>query len=443
MKYTEEQIKSKYKDCLSENEIEKLNYSLPIIKKYLKWKNRLDNIQFIYSVDDFLNCDNCISVNEKLLTNTYCIEFYKQNYRTLDYRKIHLDCKALIVKRRGSPYDIERVSIKNGISIEEALQVVNDLKNKTSGTKENFIKRHGAEKGELKYNEFINKSKSTKENFQKRYGEKWEERWNNYIDSRDSSSLEYWIKKLGNEEGSRKFDQLKYEFSKSTKLEYYKQKYGDKDGVAKFEEVNNSKANTKDDLKLAGYTDEQISDISMKKSIIYNNLKKIYGESKASEMYKQYKRTKVNPFPTKTMEKDTKFKKFSKGPVSKSANIFFSRLETELGRKLRYGKKSDELMLFDINNKKAFFYDCLDIETNTIIEYNGSAYHANDRLSIDEREEWCNPWGKTWKESWELDKTKYDLAIKNGYNLLVVWDYETSGKKRTALKIIELKEILC
>jgi predicted GIY-YIG superfamily endonuclease len=440
MKYSNEQIVEKYHNDLSENEIQKLEYNLVKIKKYIKWKNRLDNIQYKYKIDDFINC---MKDNGEIITNTLSLEFYKQNYGTLNYREIHLKCKSLIVKKRGSQYDIENVSKKRGISIEEAAILVSELKNKTNGSIENFIKRHGEEKGREKFAEFANKSKSTKENFKQRYGDSWEEKWENFLSTRDSSSLEYWIKKLGEEEGAQKHENLRKEFSKSTKLEYFKEKYGDIEGQKEYERINLLKANTKDDLKAAGYSDEQIANISMRKSIIYNNLKNLYGDQAAEQMYKEYKKTKNNPFPVSLLEKSVKFKKLSNGPVSKASVKFFKDLEIALGRSLKYGQKNDELMLFDADNKKAFFYDCLDIETNTIIEYNGSAYHADDRLSPEERLEWCNPWGRTWQESRQIDKIKQEFALKNGYKVIVVWDYEVSGKKRAAIKILEIKKILC
>ena len=49
---------------------------------------------------------------------------------------------------------------------------------------------------------------------------------------------------------------------------------------------------------------------------------------------------------------------------------------------------------------------------------------------------------RTWLECKKREETKHNLAVKMGYKIITVWDYEVYGKNRTLTKIIELGKIL-
>lgn len=89
---------------------------------------------------------------------------------------------------------------------------------------------------------------------------------------------------------------------------------------------------------------------------------------------------------------------------------------------------------FEIETQKRienFYYDILLKGTNIIIEYNGAYWHADpkkykpDDILFDK---------KTAKEIWKKDSLKKEIAIKNGYNIITIWEDEFLEK--------ELEEIL-
>lgn len=438
MKFNKDQILQKYSNILTLQEIKELEYSNEKIKKYLSWKQRLDRIQYKYTLQDFINS---IKLKNNNPTNSLGLEYYKENYGSMDYLDIWQKLKKEIITKRGSPYDVANISKKHGISTEDAINLVNDHKKRTSGSKDNYIRKYGAEEGEIRYRNFVEKSKSTKQNYKNRFGDDWENRWNHFMATRDSSSLQYWISKLGEVKGTEKFKLLQTEFAKASSLNHYLEKYGE-EGASILEKTNLSKGKTLDYYRQNNYSEEFINNLRMKKSPIFNNLKKIYGEEEAKKKYLEYKQTRLNPLPAAHMESKSKYLVFRGGCVSKTSNKFFEHLEKYLERKLQYGQKKKELMLFDSEDKTCYFYDCYDEKTNTIIEFNGSAYHANEKLSEEERLEWCNPWGRTWLECKKREETKHNLAVKMGYKIITVWDYEVYGKNRTLTKIIELGQIL-
>lgn len=131
---------------------------------------------------------------------------------------------------RANPYDIEYVIHRDCISRDSARFLIEGLKNKTAGTKENFIKRHG-EDGETKYNDFRNKSSHSLETFKAKFGKEGEVKYNEYLKKKDSSSLEFFENKFG-EFGERKFNE-KLDKTKQT-LENFISRYGKEDGTLRY-----------------------------------------------------------------------------------------------------------------------------------------------------------------------------------------------------------------
>lgn len=142
--------------------------------------------------------------------------------------------------KRRNPYNIKDVMERDNCSEEEAIEKINQLKNKTSGSLASFIKRYGEEEGTKKFNEFRNKSINSKETFKQKYGSDWETKWNEYLKSKDSMSLEFHIKKYGNEEGTKKFqERLKsVNLSKESMIE----RYGKEEGLNKFNQMIDKKS---------------------------------------------------------------------------------------------------------------------------------------------------------------------------------------------------------
>ena len=189
-------------------------------ERYKTWSKYLKSIDVYKDQDFFLENFNKIDFS---FTNVFGIRFFKDRYsffldeKTIE--KIHLKSKEAVVLKRGSMYDVENVMKKKGVSFEEASKIVEERKNKTSGTFENFVKR---------------------------YGDEGEDRWKSFLESRDSSSLEYYIKKYGKEDGTEKYNTYIEKLSFTNSLEGYKERYGEQDGERHFKEVSEKKLITID-----------------------------------------------------------------------------------------------------------------------------------------------------------------------------------------------------
>jgi len=94
---------------------------------------------------------------------------------------------------------------------------------------------------------------------------------------------------------------------------------------------------------------------------------------------------------------------------------------------LRYGS-GNEICIHDIENRRSYYYDFYVKlpSKKVIIEFNGHRFHADPRLSHDERSNWHNPFRSnlTWKEVYDRDARKLEVAKASGHEVLVFWDYE-------------------
>lgn len=436
----------------SDNYIDKDDNLLMPVRKvcdnFLKWKLYLDELQIPYTVNDYITAFS--SKDFFKYSATTGINFSKSKYFMFDYERIKQHITEKAMRKRGSSYDVENIIKKHGITREEAENLVNDRKHKTSGSLDRFIERHGEELGKQKYEEFKEKSKSSLENFIKRFGEEeGKKRWDNYMNTRDSSSKEYWISKLGEEEGRLKFEEVRLEFGKSGRLEYYIEKYGEmegqkkydsmiegksctkekyieKHGEEKYEEMIRRKTITKKDY-IEKYGEEKTKIWSRSKSPLYNEMLKTMSVSEANEIYDQYleNKSEIEEISEK-LEKASRSKKSKRVKcVSKPSIIFFELLSSELGRKLQFGSREAEIKLFDKECIRIYYYDCFDKESNTIIEWNGSAFHAPPNLTEEKRKAWTHAYSDSnWDQVKINDDRKIYFANQMGYNTIVVWDFE-------------------
>jgi len=425
-------------DIFCTNDIDKiLTFKSTEISKILKWASCAKNAGQIVKLQDYRNNKRWDEIKA-----TLDFEYYKIRYSTYDYEKIYNVSKENFLKKRGSMYDPENIAIKNGISLEDAKKISDARKEKTKITKENLIKKYGADEGERRFSEFVEKSKTTKENYKKRYGAEWEGRWKYFLKTRDSSSLEFYKSKYG-DDGEKIFLQQIAKFKKSSDLNYYKEKYGDDEG----ERIYNSIIEKKSVASARSWSFDHFVEKNKDK---YSNAEEM---REAFEFKSKSRNSKtIEYFLAKGFSIDeakilrlqsieTMYRSNNKNsPVSKESILFFSELERALGRKCEFGAKSTELSIRFKN--RLYFYDFFDEKTNTIIEYNGSAYHAPERLTEEEKINWKNKYGLSWNEVNEKDARKLNSAKEMGYNIIVVWDYEVKSKMRRKEKIKEIINIL-
>jgi hypothetical protein len=96
---------------------------------------------------------------------------------------------------------------------------------------------------------------------------------------------------------------------------------------------------------------------------------------------------------------------------------------------LFYEKKNKE---YTLKNDNGFYYryDFCDLKRRKFIEFNGDIYHGNP-LIYNENDK-PNPYSdKTAGELWAVDEDKKDVAKRNGFTELVIWekDYRESKEK--------------
>lgn len=417
---------------------ELMKYDLEEIKKIAKWVLLAKEASVDVKLSDYKDNENW---NETL--SLFDPKFYKNRYSKYPFDEICKKSKETLLKKRGSMYDPENISKKKGISLDDARKISKDRKESTKITLENLVKKYGEEVGKEKYSIFLEKSKSTIENYKIRYGEQWQEKWDFFLKTRDSSSLDFHIKKYGKDNGEKKFLEQLLKFKKSSDIKYYKEKYGEEEGLRKFEFVNSRKA--------VGSISSWSFDSFKKK-----HAKETISEDELRSLFETYKKTRctntVEYFIAKGFSleeaKDLRLKSIErmyrtqpqKNPVSKESIRFFSELQRMLGRTCSFGSKKDELLVK--KDGRIFFYDFFDKETNTIIEYNGSLFHAPPNLSENEINNWRNKYGLTWQQVKLKDDTKINVAKSLGYNVIVVWDYEVRSKTKMNEKVSEILKLL-
>lgn len=118
-----------------------------------------------------------------------------------------------------------------------------------------------------------------------------------------------------------------------------------------------------------------------------------------------------------------------------------SPISQELFREIEkhYSKEDRDFLFYEtrnkeytLKNKNGFYYryDFCDLNKRKIIEFNGDIYHGNPNIFSPNDKP--NPFhDRTAKELWEIDKDKKELAEKNGFSELIIWekDYRENKEK--------------
>jgi hypothetical protein len=117
--------------------------------------------------------------------------------------------------------------------------------------------------------------------------------------------------------------------------------------------------------------------------------------------------------------------------------IGYSKISQELFNKLleNYDVDVKNTIYFATHNKEyklnkceseggIWLYDFTDTKNKKIIEFNGDMFHGNPNKY--KSDDYPHPFRKhiTAQEMWDKDKRKLDVAIENGFEVLVIWDSE-------------------
>jgi len=226
------------------------------------------------------------------------------------------------------------------------------------------------------------------------------ENHNNKTDYKNYQSLN---NRLSKEKYKKFIKNLK--FSKT--IDYYTQKYGENEGTKIWNEINEKK----DSMSFSYFLKK--NNFNYRKSII------------------EYKNRVKSVLP--------KNKSYIGGNYSQQSYKIFIKLVDKLSlTNCMFGEHEFFIEYIDKENKKRkFFYDFTDLNNKIIIEFNGLRWHPNkNKMTTEQYTKWYHPFdndiSKTYLE--EKDKMKNELAIKNGFKFITLWDSETDDENFNVVK---------
>jgi len=191
------------------------------------------------------------------------------------------------MKKRHNPYSVDDVMAKYSISKDEAEIKIIELKNKTKGSLERFIKKYGEIDGREKFKSFCCKSAHTKDTFKIKFGDQWEDEWKRYIESKNSGKQRL-IEKYGEEMGSELFSAAQEKRKNTLSRENQIKKFGE-DG---FNEICKKKSNNLETF-IYKYGEENgtkiYNDICKRKgeAVTLDGFIEKYGEKIGTEKYNE------------------------------------------------------------------------------------------------------------------------------------------------------------
>lgn len=128
---------------------------------------------------------------------------------------------------------------------------------------------------------------------------------------------------------------------------------------------------------------------------------------------------------------------------SQNLHVGYSKVSQELFKLIleKYEKGQKDYVFFGehnheyslIEDKKLYIYDFTDLNQRKIIEFNGDIYHGNP--SMFGKEDKPNPFkpDKTCQDLWNFDEEKRDVATKNNFQELIIWEKDFRENKEEVL----------
>lgn len=331
-------------------------------------------------------------------------KFMNTTANTLDFFKLKLGDTLGTEKynnnnrSRGKGNTLEGQVEKYGLV--EGTRRYNEMNSKRAHSLENFIRKHGEIKGKEMYKSTISKKGQSLERFINLYGLKEGEiRYNAWKES-CMSTEENFIKRHGEQLGKQKWQEFK-DKSKSTK-ENFIRRHGEVEGLKRYKLCCMRSANTKE------------------------NFIRVHGITKGTEKWNNYKNSNAG---YKASKESMEFFK----PLTE--NLLNRGLELE---DLWFG--GNESIEFKIeNNDKVYAYDYTILPLKIIFEYNGNHIHPSKELLGENWNLWKCAWtGESADEKHNIDLLKKQVAEKEGFIVLEIWDYEDKTEAlRKCIKLIE------
>lgn len=302
-------------------------------------------------------------------------------------------------------------------------------------TKDEYIKKYGEEEGLRLYRHYAR----TLENFIFIYGkEEGIKRYNNWKNNVKNSNAKHTaeqkreiIKKALLSKKGKKYKNLKRDLS------FYIQKYGEEEGKLKYNAI----------VEHNREFGKNIPNISAKMK--YRNSKQYYIDTYGKDWetkYKQWCKSQdhgsLNFFIKKYGEEEGKLKyylinskKHMRSYYLKISKECFDEISIFIQNKqdIFYGDNEFKLYYTKDNIKKCYSYDFK--YNKKLIEFQGDAWHCNPKFYIESQ---TNPRGLLAKDIWFYDNIKKEYAIKNGYEIMYIWESEwKKNKLETISKVLQ------
>lgn len=169
-----------------------------------------------------------------------------------------------------------------------------------------------------------------------------------------------------------------------------------------------------------GYTEEEAIQLRSDRQSTFSLEKCIekYGEE---EGYKKWLARQEKWQTTLKSKSDEEIAEINKKKLPKIGPI--SKAEQSIANYLRsVGISIDQQHPIKRENQTWYHYDI--VSGNKIIEYNGDYWHANPMIYEETHSFKRNKLVMTAKDIWNKDQNKIQTAIRNGYEVFVVWESE-------------------
>jgi very-short-patch-repair endonuclease len=392
------------------------------------FKNYLIDKSNYCSIESLENKETIRKHYEKYLDIFYSVDYPDKKISNLfPHRFFNMDPNQTRLK-----YYIDR-----GFNLEAAKEKLIGRQDQTS--LKSFIKKYGNDIGKKKFDEYRDKWKESIEKHDKK------ELYKNWVSSQKS---EYWIKKINPETGDN------YTMEEANLfLKKWQNGHGFKKMWKEYREGtrNGSFINTTLEYFLNKGLCLEEARIKLKERQATFSLEKLiqkYGKKEGIAKWEKRQEKWMNTMNCKSDEEKEKIflKRIKKLPrFSKESKNFFDILVKNLPDEIKNMDifyADNEMILYNKELKKPFFYDFSIPKIKIIIEYNGSIFHPNPEFFDDTNlHEWKCPYTKlNGLEKKEMDLLKNNFAIQLGYDVIVIWDTdEIKSKLIHCLEIIYKK----
>lgn len=221
--------------------------------------------------------------------------------------------------------------------------------------------------------------------------------------------LEYWLKKgFSESEAIEKREEIRF---KRTIEHIMKTRNVSKDEAKKIQQEINSK------WQISLQANDNIDKINKSKGKTFEQLVEKFGEDKASEIIRNRQTSKND----------------GRQFYSDASKKFFDRVVSELNLNENNIKRDkDEIWLFDNELKKHYYYDFCDLDKRLIVEFNGVFYHPKPGVGF---ENWVSLNGRSSIEVKQHDDRKKEIAIRNGFKVVEVWDDDSFETNKTKIEL--------